>query len=89
MCAVWNSAGSLVVGYINACHLNLSLLFFYGCETWSVTMRVEHRPRAFQNRVVREIFWPVKHDVTREWRKLHYEDLYDLYCSPNIVWVIM
>jgi len=52
-------------------------------------MREEHSLRAFQNRVLRETFWPMRHEVTREWRKLHYEELCDLYCSPNIVRVII
>jgi hypothetical protein len=42
----------------------------------------------FENRVLRRIFGPKGDDVTREWRKLHNEELSYLYSSPNIVWVI-
>jgi len=42
----------------------------------------------FENRVLRRIFGPKRAEVTREWRKLHNEELNDLYCSPNIVRVI-
>ena len=44
--------------------------------------------RVFENRVLRKIFWPKRAEVTGEWRKLHNEELNDLYCSPNIVRVI-
>jgi len=60
----------------------------YGCETWSLTLREERRLRLFENRVLRRIFGPKRDEVTREWRKLHNEELNDLYCSPNIVQVI-
>ena len=51
-------------------------------------MREERRLRVFENRVVGRIFGPKRDEVTGEWRKLHNEELNDLYCSPNIVWVI-
>jgi len=60
----------------------------YGCETWSLTLREEHRLRVFENKELRRIFGPKRDEVTREWRKLHNEQLKDLYSSPNIVWVI-
>ena len=60
----------------------------YGCETWSLTLREERRLRVFENRVLRRIFGPKRDEVTREWRKLHNEELNYLYCSPNIVRVI-
>jgi len=60
----------------------------YGCETWSLTLREERRLRVFENRVLRKIFGPGKDEVTREWRKLHNEELNELYSSPNIVRVI-
>ena len=60
----------------------------YGCETWSLTLREEHRLRVFENRVLRRIFGPKRDGVTGKWRKLHNEELNDLYRSPNIVQVI-
>ena len=60
----------------------------YECETWSLTLREEHRLRVFENRVLRRIVGPTRDGVTGEWRKLHNEELNDPYCSPNIVRVI-
>jgi len=60
----------------------------YGCETWLLTLREEHRLRVFENRVLRRIFEPKRDEVTGEWRKLHNEELNNLYSSPNIVQVI-
>ena len=57
----------------------------YGCETWSLTLMEERRLRVFENRVLRRIFGPKKDELTGEWRKLHNEELNDLYCSSNIV----
>jgi len=60
----------------------------YGCETWSLTLREERKLRVFENRVLRGIFGPRRDEVTGEWRRLHNEELNDLYSSPNIVRVI-
>jgi len=51
-------------------------------------MREERRLRVSENRVLRRIFGPRRDEVTREWRKLHNEELNNLYSSPNIVQVI-
>ena len=57
----------------------------YGCETWSLTLWEERRLRVFENRVLRRVFGPKRDEVTGEWRKLHNEELSDLYSLPNIV----
>jgi hypothetical protein len=57
----------------------------YGCEMWSVTLREEHRLRVFENRVLRKICRPKRDEVTGERRKLHNEELHNLYSSPNII----
>jgi hypothetical protein len=58
----------------------------YVCETWSLTLREERRLRLFENRVLRRVFGPKRDEVTEEWKKLHNEELRDLYSLPNIVW---
>jgi hypothetical protein len=60
----------------------------YGCETWSSTLREERRLRVFENRVLKGIYEPKRNKVTGEWRKLHDEEINDLYCSRNIFRVI-
>ena len=70
-------------------HIITSLpVVLYGCETWSFTLREELRLRLFENRVLRRIFGPERDEVTGDWRKLHNEELNDLYYSLNIVRVI-
>jgi len=60
----------------------------YGCETWSLTLQEERRLRVFENKVLRNIFGPRRDEVMWEWRRLHNEEVNDLYSSPNIVRVI-
>jgi hypothetical protein len=60
----------------------------YARETWSLTLREEHRLRVFENRMLRRIFGPKKDEVMGGWRKLHNEDLHNLYSSPSIIRMI-
>ncbi|KAJ4434691.1 hypothetical protein ANN_23259 [Periplaneta americana] len=57
----------------------------YGCETWTLTLREEHRLRVFENKVPRKIFGARRDEVTGEWRKLHNTELRALYSSPDII----
>ena len=61
------------------------MLSLYGCETWSLTLRLERKLRVFENKGLRRISGPRRDEVTGEWMRLHNEDLYS---SPNIVRVI-
>jgi hypothetical protein len=60
----------------------------YGCETWSLTLREEHRLRVFENWVLRRIFGRKGSEVTGGWRKLHNEELHYFYSSPSIIRMI-
>jgi hypothetical protein len=60
----------------------------YGCETWSLTVREEHNLRVFENRVLRRIFGPKRDEVMGGWRKLHNEELHDLYSLASIIGII-
>jgi hypothetical protein len=60
----------------------------YGCETWSLILREECRLRTFENRVLRRIFVPQRDEVTGGWRKLHNEELHNLYSSPSLIRII-
>jgi hypothetical protein len=60
-------------------------VILYGCDTWSITLREEHRLRVFENRVRRRIFGPKSNEVTGEWKKLHCGELQNLYLTPDII----
>jgi hypothetical protein len=60
----------------------------YGCETWSLTLRGEHRLRVFGNRLLRRIFGIKGDEVKGWWRKLHNEELRNLYSLPSIIRII-
>jgi len=84
---IFGVCGVQKVFCVNVCTTNVPVVF-YGCETWSLTLREEHRLRVLENRVLTRIFRPKRDGVTGEWRKLHNDELNDLYCSPNIGRVI-
>jgi hypothetical protein len=63
----------------------ISPVALYECETWSLTLREEHRLRVFENRVLRRIFGPKRDEVMGGWRKVHNEELRDLYSAPSII----
>jgi hypothetical protein len=82
-CFIFSSAA-----YKNKIRINTSIVIsevLYGCETWSLTLREEHRLRVFENRVLRRIFGPKRSEVTGGWKKLHNEELRNLYSSPSII----
>jgi hypothetical protein len=60
----------------------------YECDTWYLTLREKQWLRVFENKVLKRIFGPKRDEVTGEWRKLHNEELYDLYSSSNIIRLI-
>jgi hypothetical protein len=60
----------------------------YGRKTLSPTLREEHRLRVFENKVLRRILGPKRDEVTGGWRKLHNEELRDLYSSPSVIRII-
>ena len=61
------------------------LVVLYGCETWSLTLREEHRLRVFKNKVLRKIFGVKRDEITGEWRELHNAELHAFYSLPNII----
>jgi hypothetical protein len=64
------------------------LLVLCGYETWSLTLREEHRLRVFENRALRRMLGPKRDEMPGGWRKSHNVELHNLCCSPNIVRVI-
>ena len=66
----------------------MSVVALYGCETWSLTLREERKLRVFENMMLRRTFGPRRDEVTREWMRLHNEEINNLYSSTNIVRVI-
>jgi hypothetical protein len=60
----------------------------YGCETWSPILREEHSLRELENWVLRRIFGSKKDEIVRDWKKLHNQELHNLYSSPNVIRII-
>jgi hypothetical protein len=73
---------------IKICRTVILPVVLYGCETWCLTQREEHRLRVFENRVLRRIFRTKGDEVTGEWGRLYKKELNNLYSSPNIIRVI-
>jgi hypothetical protein len=69
----------VLCSYVKIYKIIILPVVLYGCETWSLTLRV------FENRVLRRIFGPKRDEVTGERRKFHNEELHNLYSSPNII----
>jgi hypothetical protein len=63
-------------------------VFLDGCKTWCLILREEYRLKAFENRVLRRIFGLKRYEETGGWRKLHNEELRNLYFSPSIIRMI-
>ena len=89
--ACYHSAQNLLSSSLLSKNLKIKIyrtivlpVVLYGCETWSLTMREERRLKVFKKRVLRRIFGPKSDEVTGEWRKIHNEELNDLYYSPKL-----
>jgi hypothetical protein len=66
------------------CKTTILPVVLYGCKTWSLTLKEPHRMRVFDNKVLRKIYGPNRDEVVGGWRKLHNEELHNLYGSQNI-----
>ena len=93
--ACYHSVQNLLSSRLLSKHLKIKIyrtitlpVVWYGCETWSLTLREGRKLRVFENMVFRRIFGPRRDEVTGQWSRLHNEELNDLYSSPNIVRVI-
>jgi hypothetical protein len=60
----------------------------YGCETWSLTVSEEHKLTVFEYRMLRRIFGPKRDGMMGGWRKLHNEEVHNLYSLPSIIRII-
>jgi hypothetical protein len=63
-------------------------MFLYGCETWTVTLREEHRLRVLENRALRGIHRPKRDEVKVGWRNPYNKELHNLFSSPSIIRMI-
>jgi len=93
--ACYHSVQNLLSSRLSSKNLKIELyrtvilpVVLYGCETWSLTLREEMKLRLFENMVLRRIFGLRRDEVMGEWRRLHNEELNDLYSSPHLVQVI-
>jgi hypothetical protein len=66
----------------------INFVVLYGCETWSLTVREEHRLRIFENRMLKRIFGPKRNEIIGGWRKLLSEEHHELYSLPNVIRMI-
>jgi hypothetical protein len=73
---------------IRICKLIILPVSLYGCETWLLPLKEEHRLRVFEGRVLRNIFRTKGEEMTGGWRKLHNQELRDLHPSPSIIRLI-
>jgi hypothetical protein len=74
--------------FVKLYRIIMLLVFLYACETCSLSLKEERGLSVFESRVLRNIFGPKRDEVTGEWRRLHDEELNDLYFPPNIIRVI-
>jgi hypothetical protein len=93
--AHYHSAQNLLSSHLLPKNVNIRIyktiiltVVLHGCETWSLTLREEHRLMVFENRVLRRVFGPMRDEVTGEWTGLHNEEIHNLYCSPSIIRMI-
>jgi hypothetical protein len=85
----WNASYHLVQNLLVTYQKKkiIFLVVLYGCKTWSLNLKEEHRMRVFENSMLRKIFGP-KREEDGSWRKLDNAELHSLYSSSNIVRVI-
>jgi hypothetical protein len=93
--ACYHLVQSLLSSYLLSRNLRVKIYktiilppILYRCEPWSLTLRQEHRLRAFENRVLRSISGPKRDEVTGDWRKMHSGKLHNLFSTPDIIWQI-
>jgi hypothetical protein len=74
---------------VTIAHTSFVSLTYLEKGNWSVVLRTENRLRVFENMVLRKILWSKWDEVREQWKKLHNEELYDLYSSQNIIQMII
>jgi hypothetical protein len=63
-------------------------VILYACETWSLILKEEHRWEMLENRVLKKIFGSKRDEVMGGWRKLHNEELHNLYSLTSIIRIV-